>query len=141
MIQPYVTLDGNKYAVTTGSYVRQWIRSFTSYLAANIVRLNFIDKGPGVRTYSMQLMLVSWDSGSLPYQNGITQSAETQMSQLDTSYGKIATALSFTDPFGTTSSYGVYFTDLQISIPNYGTSEKAYITASIQLSEATQTVN
>jgi hypothetical protein len=141
MIYPYVVLDGNTYAVVSGSYIRQWVRSFTSYLAANIVRLNFIDKGPGVQTYSFQLHLAPWGSSSLPFLSGITQSPEQQMAQLDASYGKVATPLSFIDPFGVSSTYGVYMTDYQISIPQYGTSEKSFIMATVQLTQATQTVN
>lgn len=141
MINPYVTIDGNKYAIVAGSYSRQWIRSFTSYLSANIVRLNFIDKGPGVRTYSMQLYLAPWSTSSIPGVNGVTLSPETQMSQLETSYKKIATPISFTDPFGVASSFGVYMTDLQQVIPNYGTQQSTYIVVTVQLTEATQTVN
>lgn len=141
MILPYISLDGNNYAIVSGSYVRQWIRSFTSYLAANIVRLNYIDKGPGVRTYNFQLHLAPWGSTSLPYLNGVTTSPETQMTQLETTYKKIATPVSFTDPFGNSSTYGVYMTDLQQTIPAYGTTQTSYITATVTLTEATQTVN
>lgn len=141
MINPYVTIDGNKYAIVAGTYSRQWVRSFTSYLAANIVRLNFIDKGPGVKTYSMQLMLAPWGTGSLPQLNGVSTSPETQMSQLETSYAKIATPITFIDPFGNSSTNGVYMTDLQQVIPNYGTTQSTYIIATVQLTEATQLVN
>lgn len=141
MILPYITLDGHNYAVVQGSYLRQWIRSFTSYLAANIVRLNFVDKGPGVRTYSFQLHLAPWGSGSLPYLSGVTQTPEQQMAQLEATYSKIATPVAFTDPLGNASVFGVYMTDLQQSIPNYGTTEETFIMATVQLTEATQTVN
>lgn len=141
MINPYITIDGNRYAVVQGSYLRQWIRSFTSYLAANIVRLNFIDKGPGVRTYTMQLNLANWSSDSLPYKAGITQSPETQMNNLETTYQKIATPVQFIDPFGNAATYGVYMTDLQQTIPNWGTQQRTYILVTVQLTEATQTVN
>lgn len=141
MIKPYITLDGNNYAIVAGSYSRQWIRSFTSYLSANIVRLNFVDKGPGVRTYSMQLYLAPWSNTSLPGMNGVNASPETQMTQLETTYAKIATPVSFTDPLGNTSTFGVYMTDLQQVIPNYGTSQETYIIATVQLTEATQVIN
>jgi hypothetical protein len=141
MITPYVTIDGNKYAVVTNSYLRRWIRSFTSYLSANIVRLNFIDKGPGVRTYTMQLALNNWGVGTVPYVNGITQSPETQMSQLETTYARVATPVSFTDPLGNTSTYGVFMTDLQQSIPMYATPNTVAIVATVELTEATQPVN
>ncbi len=140
-IFPFIVLDGNKYAIVAGSYNRQWIRSFTSYLSANIVRLNFIDKGPGVRTYTMQLYLVPWSASSIPGINGVSLSPETQMAQLEATYQKIATPVAFTDPFGNASTFGVYMTDLQQVIPLYGTNQKTYITATIQLTEATQTVN
>lgn len=141
MINPYVTIDGNKYAIVSGTYSRQWVRSFTSYLAANIVRLNFIDKGPGVKTYSFQLYLAPWSATSIPGVNGVNTSPETQMSQLETTYAKIATPVSFIDPFGNSATNGVYMTDLQQVIPAYGTSQSTYIIATVQLTEATQLVN
>lgn len=141
MINPYITLDGSRYALVQGSYIRQWIRSFTSYLAANIVRLNFIDKGPGVKTYSFQVYCVHWPAGSVPALAGITGTPEQQMTALETTYSKIATPVSFTDPFGVTSANGVYMTDLQQTIPNYGTSQQSFIIATVQITEATQTVN
>ncbi len=141
MINPYITLDGNKYALQQGSYMRQWVRSFTSYLSANIVRLNFIDKGPGVRTYTFQVMLANWPAGGLLSNNGLTQTPEAGMAALEATYSKIATPVSFTDPFGNTSTHGVYMTDLQQSIPVYGTTQQTFIIATVQLTEATQTVN
>jgi hypothetical protein len=140
-IKTYITLDGNNYAVVSNTYLRRWIRSFTSYLAANIVRLNFIDKGPGVRTYSFQLQLAPWGSSSLPYLEGVTASPEAQMAQLEATYAKIATPVSFTDPLGNTSTYGVYMTDLQQVIPPYATAQITHIIATVELTEATQTVN
>lgn len=141
MILPYITLDGHNYSIVQGTYRRDWQRSFTTTLSANIVRLNFIDRGPGVRTYTFSLNLATWPTGSLPYNAGITQSPETQMSQLETSYKKIAIPISFIDPFGTTSTFGVYMTDLSQTIPNYGTQQTSFIVAAIQLTEATQLVN
>lgn len=141
MINPYIILDGHPYAVVQGSYLRQWVRSFTSYLAANIVRLNFIDKGPGVRTYSFSLHLSTWPPNSEPYKAGVTQTPEVQMAQLEATYQKIATPVQFIDPFGAQSTYGVFMIDLQQTIPNYGTKQTTFILAQIQLTEATQTVN
>ena len=141
MINPYVTIDGNKYALASDTYTRKWIRSFTSYLAANIVRLNFIDKGPGVRTYNFQVICAPWGSATLPYLNGVTSSPETQMTNLETTYAKIATPISFTDPLGNVSTYGVYMTDLQQTIPKYSTTQDVYIIATVELTEATQGVN
>ena len=141
MINPYVIIDGVKYAVVAGSYNRRWIRSFSSYLAASIVRLNFIDKGPGLRTYSMQLHLAPWGSSSLPYLSGVTDTPEQQMASLETSYKKIATPIPFTDPFNYTSPFGTYMTDLQQSIPLWGTQKDTYIIVTVELTEATQLVN
>ena len=141
MINPYVTIDGYNYAVVSDSYLREWIRSFTSYLAANIVRLNFIDKGPGVRTYTFQLHLAPWGSRTLPYLNGVTASPETQMAQLEASYAKVATPIQFIDPLGVTEPYGVYMTDLKQSIPRYATTEETFLMATIELTAATQLVN
>lgn len=142
MIARYVTIDGNKYAVTTGTYIRKWLRSFTSQLAANIIRLNFVDKGPGLRTYDMTLQLATWPPGSTLYNDGITKTAEQQMSDLEVSYSKIAKSLQYLDPFGNppSASSGVYFTNLNQIIPNYGTSEKSYILAEVELTESTQVV-
>ena len=141
MINPYIILDGNPYALVSDSYTRNWVRSFTSYLAANIVRLNFIDKGPGVRTYTFQVICAPWGSSTLPYLSGITTSPEAQMTALETTYKKIATPVAFTDPLGNPSIYGVYMTDLQQTFPKYATSEHSYIIATVELTEATQGVN
>lgn len=139
----YVTIDGFKYAVATGSYIRKWLRSFTSQLAANIVRLNFIDNGPGVRVYSMTLQLESWNPNSQVYQDGVTQTITQQLANLEASYGKAATSLQFLDAFGNppSASSGVYFTNYNQIIPNYGTVEKVYVLAEVELTESTQTVN
>ena len=141
MIYPYVTIDGNNYALASGSYTRNWVRSFTSYLAANIVRLNFIDKGPGVQTYNFQVICAPWGSNTLPYLNGVTVSAEQQMLNLEASYAKVATPIQFITPLGVTEPYGVYMTDLQQTIPKYATSQEAYIIATVELTAATQTLN
>lgn len=138
----YVTIDGNKYAITTGTYIRKWIRSFSSQLASNIVRLNFVDRGPGLRTYSMTLQLATWSSNSLCYQDGITKTAIQQMQDLESSYSKIATSIQYIDPFGNppSASSGVYFTNLNQIIPNYSTVEKPYILVEIELTESTEVV-
>lgn len=138
----YIVLDGNKYAISMGSYIRKWLRSFTSELASNIIRLNFVDRGPGLRTYSMTLILATWSTNSNVYQDGVTKTAEQQMSDLEASYAKIATSLQFLDVFGNppSASSGVYFTNLNQIIPNYSTVEKPYILAEIELTESTQVV-
>ena len=138
----YIVLDGKKYAISMGSYIRKWLRSFTSELASNIIRLNFVDRGPGLRTYSMTLILATWSTNSNVYQDGVTKTAEQQMSDLEASYAKIATSLQFLDVFGNppSASSGVYFTNLNQIIPNYSTVEKPYILAEIELTESTQVV-
>src|ERR1700677_2389727 len=100
----YIVLDGNKYVVATGSYVRSWTRSFSSQLAANIVRLNFVDRGPGVRVYSMTLIITSWPTNSQPYKDGVTASFTQQIQNLEASYAQAATSLEYIDPLGQTPS-------------------------------------
>jgi hypothetical protein len=137
----YVIIDGYKYAVTFGTYIRKWTRSFSSQLAASIIRLNFVDRGPGIRTYSMTLMLNTWPAGSILYQDGITQTLSQQIANLEASYAKISTPIQFVDPFGAVpGAGGVYFTNLNEIIPNYATSEKPYVTMDVELTEATQVV-
>lgn len=137
----YVTIDGFKYAVITGTYIRKWLRSFTTDLTAlNLLRLNYVDRGPGVEIYSMTLYLATWKAGSdlAIATGGLT--AEQQMANLEASYLKNATAISFIDPLGNPPrkdfSVGVYFTNLNQIIPNYSTSQKPYLTADIELTEA-----
>ena len=138
----YVIIDGNKYAVSAGTYIRKWLRSFSSQLASSIIRLNFVDRGPGLRTYTMTLQLASWAPGSTLYNDGITKSAIQQMSDLETSYAKIANSIQFVDVFGNPPSAGkgVYFTNLNQIVPNYATVEKPYILAEVELTESTQVV-
>ena len=52
----YVVIDGKKYAVAQGTYIRKWQRQFTATLVANIVELNFVDRGPGIKTYNFTLI-------------------------------------------------------------------------------------
>lgn len=140
----YVIIDGKKYPVATSSYVRKWARAFSSQLAGNIIRLNFIDRGPGIRVYDMTLLLRTWESDSLPYKNGITDPWDTQLQALEASYGKVATVLQFVDPFGQSpganANYGVYFTNFNQIIPNYATPQKPSVLAEVEFTEATQVV-
>lgn len=140
----YVILDGKKYPVATGTYVRKWQRAFSSQLAGNIIRLNFIDRGPGIRVYDMQLIIESWDSNSTPYKAGVTDTWDVQLQNLEASYGKVATVLSFTDPLGQSpgpsASFGVFFTNFNEIIPQYATNQRPFILAEIELTEATQVV-
>lgn len=140
---PYIILDGNRYAVAMNTYNRKWQRAFSSQLAGNIIRLNFIDRGPGIRVYDMTLILANWAPGSIPFANGITQSWDTQEQQLETSYGKTATVLQFVDPMGLSpganAQFGVFFTNFNLVIPQYSTPQKPYLLAEIEVTEATQT--
>lgn len=141
---PYIILDGNKYAIATNSYNRKWQRSFSSNLAGNIIRLNFVDRGPGIRVYDMTLILANWSSRSVPYLSGITQSWDVQEQNLEASYGKTATVLQFVDPMGLSpganAQYGVFFTNFNLIIPNYSSVQKPYCLAEIEVTEATQVV-
>lgn len=141
----YITIDGQKYVVATGTYVRKWQRAFSSQLAGSIIRLNFIDRGPGIRVYDATLILKTWSIGSRPYLDGITLTWQEQLYNLETSYGKTATVLQFVDPLGQSpganAQYGVFFTNLNQIIPNYSTPQQPYILCEVELTEATQTYN
>ena len=134
-----------KYVVATGSYTRKWQRSFSSQLAGNIIRLNFIDRGPGIRVYDATLILRTWPVGSVPYNDGVTQTWQQQLSNLETSYSQVAKVLQFVDPLGqspgASAQYGVFFTNFNEIIPNYSTPQQTYILAEIETTEATQTYN
>lgn len=140
----YVTIDGNKYPVAQDSYIRKWARSFSSQLAGNIIRLNFVDRGPGIRVYDMTLILQTWPANSTPYKDGITATWDTQLQNLEASYGKIATVLSFVDVFGQspgpTAQYGVFFTNFNEILPKYHTPQKPFVLAECEFTEATQVV-
>jgi hypothetical protein len=141
----YIEINNNKYVVASGSYTRKWQRAFSSQLAGNIIRLNFIDRGPGIRVYDATLILRTWPPGSRPYLDGITQTWQTQLNNLETSYAQVATVLQFQDPLGqspgASSNYGVFFTNFNEIIPNYSTPQQPYILAEVELTEATQLVN
>ena len=140
----YIILDNNKYVVSPDTYSMKWNRAFSSQLAGNIIRLNFIDRGPGIRVYDMTLILENWSPTTIPYQDGITQSWDTQLQNLEASFGKIATVLQFQDPFGrspgASSQYGVFFTSYNLIVPKYSTPQKPIVLAQIEVTEATQVV-
>jgi hypothetical protein len=141
----YVILDGNKYVVAMNTYTRKWQRAFSSQLAGNIIRLNFIDRGPGIRVYDMTFILATWAPGSVPYLAGVTQTWDVQEQNLEASYGKVATPLQFVDPMGLSpganANYGVYFTNFNLIIPQYSTPQKPYLLAEVEVTEATQVYN
>ncbi len=127
------------------TYSRKWQRAFSSQLAGNIIRLNFIDRGPGIRVYDMTFILATWAPGSVPYQAGITKTWDQQEQDLETSYGKTATVLQFVDPMGLSpganANFGVFFTNFNLIIPQYSTAQKGYCLAEVEVTEATQTYN
>lgn len=100
LINTTVTIDGNVYGVLQGTYIRRWTRSFSSNLAANIIRLNFVDRGPGIRVYSFQVMAYNWLPTSKPFIGGATPNFDAQRANLEASYSKIATPIAFLDMFG-----------------------------------------
>jgi hypothetical protein len=110
LVLPNVTIDGVSYAVAQNSYVRRWTRSFSSNLVANIVRLNFVDRGPGIRVYTFQIIGRTWESSTLPYQKGATGNYDAQRSSLEAAYSKVATPLSFRDPLGEPPTFSGYTT-------------------------------
>lgn len=137
----YVVIDGFKYAVVSGTYIRRWTRSFSTQLAASIIRLNFVDRGPGIRVYSMTLQLADWATDSDVYTDGVTQTLDQQRNNLEASYAKISTPIAFEDPFGEIpGAGGVYFTNLNQVIPAYSTVQKPFLLMEVELTEATQVV-
>jgi hypothetical protein len=141
----YVILNGQKYPVQTDTYKLGWQRAFSSQLAGNILRLNFVDRGPGLRTYDMSLILRTWNPTDLPYFDGITQTYDEQLANLELSYGLQAQILPFTDISnrspGPVAQNGVFFIDYSLSIPKYATNQTILLLAKISLVEATQLVN
>jgi hypothetical protein len=143
-----VKINGFWYAVQQGTYVRKWQRQFTATLAANIVELNWVDRGPGIKTFDFTLHIVTWDPSSIPYKLGVTQTWDVQMANLETAYLAVNTSLAFIDVFGnspiipnTSTPGGVYFTNLNQNVPNYSTPEKPYVLVDIEVIEALKTVN
>lgn len=142
----YIILDGQKYPVATDSYSMKWARAFSSSLAGNIIRLNFIDRGAGIRVFDMTLIIKTWDPTSFVYNNiGVTLPWDTQLQNLEASYGLKGRILPFTDPYGRSpgpsAQNGVFFTNLSEIIPNYSTPQTPIVLCEIEVTEATQLVN
>ena len=131
----YIVINGMKYAVQQGTYIRKWQRQFTATLSANIVELNYVDRGPGIMTYDMTLILATWDPTSAPYQDGVTQTMAQQIANLEALYLQVATPITFLDIFGNAPTGGltVYFTNLQETIPNFATPQKPTVYMDIEL--------
>jgi len=130
------------YAVAqNGGYSRQWLRYFQSQpLAYGQARITGIDNGPGINQYTISLIVTNWDSGSLPYQAGVTQTWDIQKHNLETSFKKIATVLYFIDPFGVAPDLdptsGVYFWQFTETILPQSTPSKPYIQYDIVLTQS-----
>jgi len=141
----YIILDGHKYVIQTDTYNMKWTRSFSSQLAGNIIRLNFVDRGAGIRVFDFTLILETWAVNSLPYKDGVTESWDTQLQNLEASYALKARILPFQDPTGRSpgpsAQNGVFFTNLTEIIPKYATPLKPIVLAQIELTEATQLIN
>ena len=60
----YIILDGNKYSVSSDTFNMKWSRAFSSQLAGNIIRLNFIDRGAGIRVWDFMVVLETWEPES-----------------------------------------------------------------------------
>ena len=131
----YITLGGNLYAVQQGTYSRKWVREFNATLVANIVELNFVDKGPGVQTYDLTLILQSWPTTSNLFKSGLTQTMAQQISALETLYLQTATGINFLDVFGNAplGGFQVYFTDMQEMIPQWSTPNSPCTLMTIEL--------
>lgn len=138
----YVKIDGHKYAVASATYLRRWARMFSALINTVGIHLNFIDRGPGIRIYSLTLILNTWPSDSLLYADGITETLDQQRTNLETSYSLIAKSLEFIDPFGNPPSAGkgVFFTNLNEIIPAYSTVQHPYVLMEVELTESTQIV-
>lgn len=169
-LTPYIILDGYQntatnqfvpalYMVQQGSYTRNWKRQFTSNVAANIVRINYVDAGPGFMQWDMTLILASFPK------YGINLTANQQLNNLAATYTSeypsapdaaapvnptsvivTATDISYQDPLGNqyihnsqydtdTQTYygGVFLTNLSIQIPEYSTPQSPVILATIEL--------
>jgi patatin-like phospholipase/acyl hydrolase len=141
-VYSYVIIDGYKYAVLQGTYIRKWQRQFTQQLVANIVELNWVDRGPGIKTYNMSLILETWPSNHPFYQAGITQTWDQQLAHLEASYMKVNYSMQLVDPFGQSPTLGgVYFTNLNQTVPNYATAEKPYLLADVEFIDAKQAIS
>jgi hypothetical protein len=138
----YIILDGNKYAVVQGTYVDNWSRAFSFNMLAQVVRLNFVDRGPGIHKYTMTLELRNWPQNSDLYQAGITTSAIQQYNALAASFLKTSTLISYTDPLGQSSppggafANGVYFTMFNLVVPAYSTASNPALQAQIELTNS-----
>jgi len=132
------------FAVVQGSYSMSWERLFSSTLAGNLVRINFLDSGPGYKVWNMQLYLQQFSPGSPLYKAGVTEDAITQMTNLESLYMYITnlgssttvdTGIGFIDANGFAPQWGIYFSNLIQTIPEYSTNQEPYIVATVEFIE------
>jgi len=135
-----IYLDGYYYAVESGSYIRNWKRQSEFSITAVTTRVQWTDRGPGVRSYNMVLLVQDWATNSLPYKQGVTQTFAQQVTNLEASYNKRATKLTFYDPFGNRpydnvagANTSVYFVNMVQEIPKYAGNNKVVCTYQIEL--------
>jgi len=129
------------YAVTQGTYNREWIRYFNSQpIAFGITRINSIDNGPGINQYTLSLLVTNFAPTSLPYKQGVTQTWDVQKFNLETSFKKIASNLLFIDPFGQAPNLdpvtGVIFWKFEEVLLPQSTPEMPFIQYNITLTES-----
>lgn len=138
-----IRLNHHNYVVAAETYVRRWARLFNALVSAAGLFLNFVDKGPGMRVYNMTVILHTWPDDSLPHLDGVTETMDEQITNLEHAYGLLTASLEFYDPYGhpPSANMGVFFTNLEESIPAYSTVQSPYTLMKLELTESTQTVN
>lgn len=139
------------YAVTQGTYTRDWQRYFNSSpIAFGTTRINGIDNGPGINQYTMTLLVTTWPTESLPYQQGCTLTWDVQKYNLEASFRKTSGAsvtnnaafsqLQFIDPFGQYPNLdpqtGIYFWKFTETLLPQSTPGLPFIQYEITLTES-----
>ena len=65
----------NFFAVAQGQYTRTWGRyNASTPISGSPFYTSFVDYGPGINEYDIEIICRTWDSESLPYKLGVTQS-------------------------------------------------------------------
>lgn len=102
-----VMLDGTGYLVKPGSYLLERPRVLRATVRAD-VNESYVDLGPGKRVWRFTALALNDLAKYDGTPTGLT--GQQYRDALWTSYAKVATALSFTDPEGQTAQ--VHFDDL-----------------------------